>query len=93
MRFAQFRGGLIVLCKILISFVCEIFQGSGATTCIYWLSCQSSMQCKIQNNFVKLRKFLNAENFSATAVAQAPVQKKYDRKEFLHFLICLEKIS
>ena len=41
----------------------------------------------------KLRKFLNAENFSAAAIAQAPVRKNYDRKEFRHFLIFPEKIT
>ena len=34
------------------------------------------MQCKIRNKFVKLRKFLNVENFSATTIGQAPVQTK-----------------
>ena len=34
------------------------------------------MQSKIRNKFVKLRKFLNVENFSATTIGQAPVQTK-----------------
>ena len=72
----NFAVVLIVQSKILITLVCEIFQVSWATTCICWLSCQSSMQSKIRNKFVKLRKFLNVENFSATIIAQAPVQTK-----------------
>ena len=70
----NFAVVFIVLCKILITFFCEIFQISGP--CICWLSCQSSMQCKIRNKFVKIRKFLNVENFSATTIGQAPVQTK-----------------
>ena len=34
------------------------------------------MQCKIRNKFVKLRTFLNVENFSATKIAHEPMQTK-----------------
>ena len=66
-------------------FCLRNFPSFRATTCICWLSCQSSMQCKIQNKFVKLRKFLNAENFSATAIAQAPVQKIWSNRILAFF--------
>ena len=75
------------------NFVGKIFQVSGATTRICWLSCQSSMQYKIRNKFIRLKKVLNAENIPATAIAQAPVQKKLSLKRILAFFIFPEKIT
>ena len=76
MRFTQFRGGFH--CSLQnCNYIClRNFPSFRATTCICWLSYKSSMQCKIRNKFVKLRKFLNVENFSATTIGQAPVQTK-----------------
>ena len=76
MRFTQFRGGFHCSLQNFNYFCQRNFPSFRATRCICSLSCQSSMLCKIQNKFVKLRKFLNVENFLATAIGQAPVQTK-----------------
>ena len=78
MRFAQFRGILIVLCKILINFVIPSFWGY----CMYLVN-QLSILDAVQNpkQIFECRKFCGNNNSSGTSA------KKSDRKTFLHFLI------
>ena len=76
MRFTQFRGGFHCSLQNFNYFCLQNVPSFRATICTCWLSCQCSMQCTIRNKFVKLRKFLKVENFSATTIDQAPVQTK-----------------
>ena len=93
MRFAKLRGVSIVLCKILSTFVGEIFQVCEATKCIcsqlaIFDAVQNPKLIRQTEKIFQCRKFFGNSKSPGTSAKRIMIEKK-----FLHFLIFPEKIT